>query len=107
MDLNEYQHLAARTMNRDLSAVSVTLHALHGMSAEIGEIHSIYQKAYQGHEISMDDMEKELGDLLWFIAEFCTAQGWFMDDVCGGNIEKLKRRYPDGFDPERSVHRTE
>ena len=58
MDLNEYQHLAARTMNRDLSAVSVTLHALHGMSAEVGELHGIYQKAYQGHEVNAEALKK-------------------------------------------------
>lgn len=107
MDLNEYQHLAARTMNRDLSAVSVTLHALHGMSAEIGEIHSIYQKAYQGHEVTAEALKKELGDLLWFAAEYCTAQGWQLDDICQMNIDKLIRRYPDGFSPIRSLNRAE
>ena len=45
---NEYQALAARTINRDLNITQLKDHALHGMVGEIGEIHSIYQKFYQG-----------------------------------------------------------
>ena len=82
-------------------------HALHGMVGEIGEIHSIYQKEYQGHEIDDEHLKKEVGDLLWFVAEYCTAKGWSLDDVADLNIEKLKARYPEGFDTEHSLHRKE
>ena len=50
---------------------------------------------------------KELGDLLWFIAEYCTANGWSMEDVAKMNIDKLKARYPTGFEAEKSLHRKE
>ena len=104
---NDYQILAARTMNRKLYPDDQTSHALHGMVAEIGEIHSIFQKAYQGHEIRSKNIREELGDLLWFIAEYCTSMNWNLEDIMVENIEKLKRRYPNGFDSERSVHREE
>ena len=107
MNINMYQQLAARTMNPELTQVETILHALHGLSAEVGEIHSIYQKSYQGHEVSDDDLKAELGDLLWFAAEYCTAQGWDMEQICVKNIEKLRKRFPKGFDPERSLHREE
>ncbi len=107
MTLDEYQQLASRTINQDLTWAQVDDHALHGMSAEIGEIHGIYQKRYQGHNVNDWEMMKELGDLLWFCAEFATAHGWSLDDVCQMNIDKLKIRYPDGFSAERSVNRTE
>lgn len=107
MTLNEYQHLAARTIDKDLSVTSMTLHALHGMTSENGELNSIYQKAYQGHEVNAEALKKELGDLLWFAAEYCTAQGWQLDDICQMNIDKLIRRYPDGFSPIRSLNRAE
>ena len=77
------------------------------MSSEIGEIHGIYQKSYQGHKIEEEHLEKEVGDLLWFIAEFCTAYGWDLEDVMKKNIDKLKARYPEGFDAEHSLHRAE
>ena len=55
----------------------------------------------------MSTQKKELGDLLWFVAEYCTAVGWDLDDIMALNIEKLKARFPDGFDPEKSLHRKE
>ena len=107
MKINEYQRLAARTMNLDLSPKEQYMHALHGMVGEIGEINSIYQKIYQGHSIDLEHLEKELGDLMWFIAEFCTAHNWRLDDICEMNIQKLRDRYPDGFESDRSLHRAE
>lgn len=104
---NEYQQLAARTINTLLSVDCQEDHALLGMVGEIGEIHSIYQKAYQGHNVDPEHLKKEVGDLLWFIAEYCTANGWQLEDVMQANIDKLKARYPDGFEPERSLHRVE
>ncbi|MDO4651123.1 MAG: nucleotide pyrophosphohydrolase, partial [Eubacteriales bacterium] len=73
MTLDEYQKLAARTMNMRLSAKDQESHSLHGMSGEVGELHSIYQKVFQGHEFSEEHAKKETGDLLWMIAEYCTA----------------------------------
>lgn len=108
MNVNEYQILASRTINRAADSVDQEYHALHGMVGEIGELHSIYQKRYQGHlEDSDEHRKKELGDLLWFIAEYCTACGWTLEEVMGLNIDKLKKRYPEGFETERSLHRQE
>ena len=80
-------------------------HALHGMVGEIGEIHSLYQKTYQGHPFDDEHVQKELGDLLWFIAEYCTANEWTLEGIAKLNIEKLKVRYPEGFEAEKSLNR--
>ena len=100
---NEYQGIA--TDSEGLTFEEQKFHALHGMVGEIGEIHSIYQKMYQGHAFEVDHVKKEFGDLLWFIAEYCTAKGWSLDDIMRMNIDKLKERYPDGFKAEQSLHR--
>ena len=105
MNMNEYQNLAARTINKALDRKQLTHHALHGMVSEIGEIHGLYQKVYQGHEIDEEHLKKELGDLMWFVAEYATAQGWELDEVAQMNIDKLRKRFPDGFSEERSLHR--
>lgn len=105
MYMNEYQALAARTIDPKATFEAKQMHALHGMVAEVGELHSIYQKFYQGHEVSEEHVKKELGDILWFIAEYCTAFGWDLSDIGKLNIEKLEARYPNGFDPEHSLHR--
>lgn len=107
MNVNEYQNLAARTINQDLTKSEQGKHALHGMVGEIGELHSIYQKRYQGHEFNEEHAKKEVGDLLWFMAEYCTAHDWSMEEIMKMNIDKLKDRYPEGFDEERSLHRAE
>lgn len=107
MGANEYQRLAARTIDFKLTDKELENHALHGMVGEIGELHSIYQKVYQGHEAEMAHKKKEVGDCLWFIAEYCTANGWELEEVMRMNIEKLRARFPDGFDPEKSLRRKE
>lgn len=105
MTLNEYQKQAERTIDRDMGTQAMTLHSLHGMVGEIGEVHSLYQKMYQGHAVDKEHAKKEIGDLLWFIAEYCTAQGWELDEIAQMNIDKLIKRYPDGFDAKRSINR--
>lgn len=107
MRIDEYQTLAARTINENLTDVEMILHALHGLSAEVGELHGIYQKSYQGHEVNEADLKKEVGDIAWMLAEFCTAKGWELEDICQMNIDKLRKRYPSGFSAERSIHREE
>lgn len=101
MNFNEYQKLAARTMPTGAGY----LHALHGMASEVGEIHALYQKVFQGREIDYEHVLKEVGDLLWFVAEFCTIHGVNMGDVAEMNIDKLKKRFPEGFNVDRDMNR--
>lgn len=105
MEFNEYQKLASRTINKKLSPKEGLLHSLFGMVSEVGELHGIFQKVYQGHDANEDHIKKEVGDLLWFIAEFCSMHDWKMGDIAQMNIEKLKARFPNGFEAERSLHR--
>lgn len=104
---NEYQKLAARTINKNLAPAGMEHHALYGMCGEVGELQSLYQKTYQGHKLDKEHAKKELGDLLWFAAEYCTAHDWKMEEVMTANIEKLRVRYPEGFDTDHSLHRAE
>ena len=104
---SEYQLLASRTINKDLTKKGQEIHALHGLVGEIGELHSLYQKVYQGHEFDKNHAMSELSDMLWFIAEYCTSMDWNLDDVMQYNIDKLITRYPDGFETNKSLHRAE
>lgn len=107
MDMNEYQRLAARTINKELAQPQLLWHSLFGMASEVGEIQGIFQKSYQGHEIDEVHLMKELGDLMWFIAEYATANGWTLESIAQMNIDKLKVRYPEGFAAEKSLNRAE
>lgn len=103
----EYQALARRTQNLKLSNEERFKHAMFGMQSELGEIAGIYQKECQGHRVDAADVIYELGDLLWFMSEFCDVLGFDLEDVAKSNIQKLKQRYPHGFEAERSLHREE
>lgn len=105
LSMNEYQHKAARTINQSLTEEKTLDHALHLIAAESGEIHSLYQKELQGHTFTVENLQKEIGDLLWGIAELCTVYGFTLEDVARLNIAKLEKRYPKGFSAERSIHR--
>lgn len=89
----------------ELSDAEREMHALHGLASEMGEIHAHYQKVFQGHAMDYNEVLDEVGDLMWFIAELCDALGAKMESVASANIEKLKKRYPDGFSERASIYR--
>lgn len=108
MDGNEYQRLAMTTLNPSLSPKDVLVNAVMGLCGEAGEAIDIVKKhLHQGHELDKEGLAKELGDIAWYLAEACEALGIKLNDVLEGNIEKLKKRYPDGFSTEKSIHRNE
>ena len=101
----EYQALARRTQNPDISQDKKLKHALCGLMSEVGEIASHFQKEEQGHKLVTSEVAMEMGDVLWFIAELCDVLGYDMETVAKWNIEKLKERYPAGFSAEASIYR--
>ena len=110
MNFDEYQGLSRRTQSEEMTDNDKLYHALFGMCSEVGEIHSIFQHFYQGEGMNgarKAALDSEAGDLLWFLSEFCDALGFKLDEVATANINKLRRRYPYGFDVERSAHRHE
>ena len=104
---NEYQRLAMRTCSVTDDEEDMLYHAVFGLNSEAGEVAGIFQKHFQGHEVKREHLLKELGDCCWMIAEACTALDATLEDVMRINIDKLLERYPDGFDPEKSLHRRE
>ena len=106
MDINEYQALAMRTSNNELSPADHLLNGALGLVGESGEIADLVKKTrMQGHPLDKAHIAKELGDVCWYIAETATAIGCDMEAIMEMNIEKLRKRYPDGFDTNRSQHR--
>ena len=57
--------------------------------------------------LDRDALVKELGDCLWYIGAFATVLDVSLEEIAQRNIDKLRKRYPDGFDPDRSRNRTE
>jgi NTP pyrophosphatase (non-canonical NTP hydrolase) len=107
MDANTYQELALRTAAA-LDARQRLLNAALGLCGEAGEFADTLKKAeFHGHELNTAELQKELGDVLWYAALACNALGVQMGDVMEANIAKLRQRYPEGFSAERSRNRGE
>ena len=108
MTVNEYQKLAMTTLNPELDKKDVLINGVMGLCGESGEAIDLVKKhLHQGHDLDRDGLIRELGDIAWYLAETATALDLQLEDVFAANIEKLKKRYPEGFDSERSIHRTE
>lgn len=106
MKINEYQELALRTANKTGDALIVN--GALGLCGESGEVADHIKKTFfQGHILDKAKIVEELGDVAWYIAVMAHAIDVDLETVLTNNIEKLKRRYPDGFSEERSVNRTE
>ena len=106
MTLNEYQKLAMTTLNPDLSRQDVLINAVMGLCGESGEAIDIVKKhLHQGHPLDKEKLSKELGDIAWYLAEAATALDMDLEDILVQNIEKLRRRYPEGFSRQRSLNR--
>ena len=107
MTLNDYQALAQRTSNNALPSNKIE-NGILGLCGESGECADIYKKyIFQGHEFDREGMKAELGDVLWYVAELAAGLGITLEEVAAGNIAKLQKRYPDGFDTRRSVERSD
>ena len=108
MTLNDYQRLAQRTSNPELSPMEVIRNGCYGLNGEAGECIDILKKHdFQKHEFNANKMLDELGDVLWYCAELASGLGVTLEDVARHNIEKLRERYPAGFDKDRSINRAE
>lgn len=106
---NEYQKAALRTANTEMrSKKAFLLNCVLGMNGEAGECADMLKKSqFQGHSFDREHFAKELGDCLFYIAVGAYALGYDLDEIAQMNIDKLWKRYPDGFSAERSINRAE
>lgn len=120
MQFNEYQRLAMRTNDRKNNArlrnvldvphidIGGVINASLGLSGEVGELNDMIKKAiFHEHPIDTNHVQKEISDVMWYIALMCESFGFDMGEIAQMNIDKLKARYPEGFSVEQSLHRKE
>ena len=108
MQVNEYQDLAMRTLNPELNKRDVLINSVMGLCGESGEAIDIVKKwMAHGHELDKAHLAKELGDIAWYLAETAYALDIPLEDILQANIDKLKKRYPEGFEVSRSLTRPE
>lgn len=107
MTINEYQKAAYRTANQSLTDSQQLQNGLMGLNGESGECIDILKKhLFQGHDLDKYHIAKELGDVAWYLAVSAQALGFDLETILQINVEKLKARYPHGFDAGHSQHRS-
>jgi NTP pyrophosphatase (non-canonical NTP hydrolase) len=107
IDFNEYQSLALRTMNPQIVGIKRITNCALGAAGEAGEIADLVKKhLFHDHPLDSEKILKEAGDNLWYLAVLSHTLGVSLSDVAQGNVDKLRLRYPKGFDSQRSIHRS-
>lgn len=111
MNTDKYQKLIARTLidgpdfeisNREMMIILCAI----GLAGEAGEVAELVKKGiFHQHGLNEEKLKKELGDCLWYIASLCTKLDLSMSEVMEDNIEKLTKRYPNGYSSEDSIKR--
>ena len=97
-------------LNGQNSDIHRLLTAAVGLSAESGEFTEVVKKIiFQGKPYSEENvfhMKRELGDIMWYLAQACMALNTNFNEILEMNIDKLKSRYPGGeFDAHYSENR--
>lgn len=106
MDASEYQKRAMTTLNPALEKKDVLINSVMGLCGESGEAIDIVKKwLAQGHTLDKEHLAKELGDIAWYLAEAATALDLSLGDILQANLDKLEKRYPNGFETRRSLSR--
>lgn len=103
---NDYQRMAMRTAGEYDTYYDQLRNAAYGLNGEAGEVIDLLKKhEFQGHDLSDEKLIDECGDVLWYCALLADALGFTLEQVMNRNIDKLRKRYPDGFDKARSINR--
>ena len=103
LDFNEYQKKAHETASYPCGTIGKEAHAVNylypalGLAEEAGEVAGKYAKAIRdNHGVIDHDREtaivKELGDVMWFVAELATCLGVKLEDIAQKNLDKLASR---------------
>jgi NTP pyrophosphatase (non-canonical NTP hydrolase) len=98
MTFDDYQAAAARTSAAPWPERERLMVQTLGLCGEAGEVADLVKKAmWHGRELTDEELTKELGDVLWYLADLATAKGLNLADIAEHNIAKLLVRYPNGF----------
>lgn len=108
MDWEQHRRDVLRTVRPALSERDRLLIGALGLCGEAGEVVDELKKhLFHDHTLDKAKLSSELGDVLWYWVLLCDTLGLSIEEVVAGNVEKLRRHYPDGFTTERSINRPE
>lgn len=113
MDANEYQQLAARTLLKTpahmptIQEYMIIWNAV-GVAGEGGELlNEVKKQIMHAHGLNIERLKTEVGDCFWYLASLCTTLGIDLGTVMQENVDKLKIRYPEGYNSQDSIRRVD
>ena len=111
MNANDYQKAALRTSGVHTDTANKNMKLIYcalGLSGEAGEFTDAVKKAqFHGHPDNRDELIGEIGDVMWYAAVAADVLGVSLGEVMQRNVDKLMKRYPNGFSTEDSVARVD
>lgn len=102
-DFDEYQNRCHSFVTKEVAALGISYFAL-GLGGEAGEVLEKIKKILRDGIISIvglptkmmrsevKDLEKELGDVLWYLSMIASTLGLRLSEVASTNIAKLESR---------------
>lgn len=79
-----------------------------GLCGEAGEVSEVIKKfLFQGAVLDRNKLLKELGDVRWYFELLCIALNTTIEEVEAINMEKLAKRFPNGFTVDDSAKRVD
>lgn len=105
-NFDQYQVAAKRTLNSKTKELERFANLGMGLAGEAGEVCDYLKKVvFHGHELDKEKLSDELGDVLWYLANLAESINTPLSEIAKKNIEKLEKRYPNGFEQSRSQNR--
>ena len=96
-NLKDYQKLCKGTAKKFETKEHEILTWGLGITGEAGDVASCIKKTFSHNNDQREGIKENLGDTLWYAAMICNFFEWDLQEILEENIEKLKKRYPEGF----------
>lgn len=94
----EHGQMVVASRSAELAPAIVPIHAIVGLAGEVGEVAEMIKKyAWHGRALDHDQLELEIGDVLWYLHSLCESTGISLENAFRRNTEKIRKRHPNGF----------
>jgi len=94
--LKEFQEACKKTAKRFETKEKEILTWGLGVAGEAGDVAGCIKKTYAHDNDQTQGIRENIGDMLWYASMICNFYGWDFEEILQENIEKLKKRYPEG-----------
>ncbi len=106
MQINEYVKKSKRTIAPLDTKQENNLHMILGMLTEVGELADVFKKNMAYNKvIDWINVKEEIGDVMFYIAGFCSMNNFDLENILENNVKKLQARYPEKFSEDNALNR--